>query len=130
REMGWRTTAQNYNLNRDYAKADAPEMRAMLALVNAWDPLLTVDLHVTNGAKFEHDISIQVEPLHAGDPALRAIGMRLRDRVIAHLDANGSLPLPFYPSFVVHDDPASGFVDGVAPPRFWHGYFQLRNRFG
>jgi hypothetical protein len=28
-EMGWRTTAQNLNLNRDYAKADAPEMRAL-----------------------------------------------------------------------------------------------------
>src|SRR3546814_3904843 len=39
-EMGWRTTAQNYNLNRDYLKADAPEMQAMLALVDAWDPIL------------------------------------------------------------------------------------------
>ena len=29
-ETGWRTTAQNLNLNRDYTKADAPEMRAML----------------------------------------------------------------------------------------------------
>ena len=29
-QMGWRTTAQNYNLNRDYVKADAPEMQAML----------------------------------------------------------------------------------------------------
>ena len=46
-EMGWRTTAQNYNLNRDYAKADTPEMQAMLALVNAWDPIATIDLHVT-----------------------------------------------------------------------------------
>src|SRR3546814_6519579 len=34
-EMGWRTTAQNYNLNRDYLKADAPEMQAMLSLVDA-----------------------------------------------------------------------------------------------
>ena len=34
-EMGWRVTAQNYNLNRDYAKADTPEMHAMLGLVNA-----------------------------------------------------------------------------------------------
>ena len=25
-EMGWRTTSQNLNLNRDYSKADAPEM--------------------------------------------------------------------------------------------------------
>ena len=31
-EMGWRTTAQNLNLNRDWLKADAPEMQAMLKL--------------------------------------------------------------------------------------------------
>src|SRR3546814_9049215 len=69
--MGWRTTAQNYNLNRDYLKADAPEMQAMLALVDAWDPILYVDLHVTDGAKFRQDVSYQVEPVHAGDKQLR-----------------------------------------------------------
>ena len=58
-EMGWRTTAQNLNLNRDYAKVDSPEMHAMLQLVNAWDPIAYVDLHVTDGAKFRHDDSIQ-----------------------------------------------------------------------
>ena len=128
--MGWRTTAQNLNLNRDYVKADAPEMQAMLALVNAWDPLAYIDLHVTDGAKFQHDVSIQVEPLHAGDAELRKAGVALRDGVIERLDAQGSMALPFYPSFVENDDPASGFVDGVATPRFSTGYFQLRNRFG
>ncbi len=128
REMGWRTTAQNLNLNRDYAKAEAPEMQAMLALVEAWDPIAYIDLHATNGAQFEHDISIQVEPLHAGDDALRAAGLQLRDGVMADLAAQGSLPLPFYPSFVRHDEPDSGFVDGVSPPRFSTGYFLLRNR--
>ena len=39
-EMGWRTTAQNFNLNRDYVKADAPEMQAVLRLLNEWDPIL------------------------------------------------------------------------------------------
>ena len=29
--MGFRVTAQRYNLNRDYVKADAPEMQALLA---------------------------------------------------------------------------------------------------
>jgi murein tripeptide amidase MpaA len=29
--QGWRHTAQNLNLNRDYGKLDAPEMRAMIA---------------------------------------------------------------------------------------------------
>ena len=129
-EMGWRTTAQNLNLNRDYAKADAPEMRAMLQLVQEWDPLAMVDLHATNGAQFEHDISFQVEPLHAGDPALRKVGRQWRDAVIADAARQGSLPLGFYPSFVVQDDPSSGFEDGVAPPRFSHGYFLLRNRLG
>jgi len=127
--MGWRTTAQNVNLNRDYAKADTPEMQAMLALVNAWDPLVCVDLHATDGAQFEHDVSIQVEPGHAGDDALRPAGRALRDGVIAELAAQGSLPLPFYPSFDVHDDPSSGFTDGVSTPRFSTGYFHLRNRF-
>ena len=128
REMGWRTTAQNYNLNRDYAKADTPEMQAMLALVKAWDPLLTVDLHATNGAQFEHDISIQVEPLQGGDAMLRKAGLALRSGVIEDLARQGSLPLPFYPSFVDQDDPASGFEDSVSPPRFSTGYFLLRNR--
>ena len=129
-QMGWRTTAENFNLNRDYVKADAPEMQAMLALVNQWDPIATIDLHVTDGAKFEHDISIQVEPLNSGDAGLRKAGRVLRDGVIADLSRQGSLPLAFYPSFVKNDDPTSGFIDSVPPPRFSHGYFPLRNRLG
>ena len=129
-QMGWRTTAQNLNLNRDYVKADAPEMQAMLALVRAWDPLTVVDLHTTDGAQFEHDIAVMVEPVHAGDPALRTAGTTWRDGVIAALAGQGALPLPFYPSFVQTDNPASGFKDNVPTPRFSHGYFLLRNRLG
>jgi len=129
-QMGWRTTAQNYNLNRDYLKVDAPEMQAMLVLMNRWDPVVYVDLHVTDGAKFEHDVAIQVEPLYSGDEELRKLGRELRDETIAQLSKQGSLPVGFYPSFVVGDDPASGFADAVAPPRFSTGYLPLRNRFG
>lgn len=128
-EMGWRTTSQNFNLNRDYVKADAPEMQAMLKLINEWDPLATIDLHVTDGAKFEHDISIQVEPSHIGDAELQKVGASLRDTVVADLAKHGSLPLPFYMAFAETDNPQSGFVDGAPAPRFSHGYFALRNRF-
>ena len=127
-EMGWRTTAQNFNLNRDYVKADAPEMHAMLALVNAWDPIAYVDLHVTDGAKFEHDVSIQVEPVYSGDPEFRKAGLELRANVIADITRAGSQPQSYYMSFVENDNPASGFADGVSEPRFSTGYFQLRNR--
>jgi len=127
-EMGWRTTAQNYNLNRDYLKADAPEMQAMLGLVNAWDPLTYVDLHATNGAKFQHDISIQVEPVYSGDEQFRKAGLALRTNVIKDIAKEGSTPQSYYMSFVKQDDPMSGFMDGVSDPRFSTGYFQLRNR--
>jgi hypothetical protein len=127
-EMGWRTTAQNFNLNRDYVKADSPEMQAMLALVNAWDPLTYVDLHVTDGAKFQHDVSIQVEPVYSADPDLRKAGLALRDNVIADISKLGSTPQSYYMSFAKTDDPQSGFVDGVSDPRFSTGYFPLRNR--
>lgn len=128
-QMGWRTTAQNYNLNRDYMKADAPEMQAMLRLVRDWDPLLTVDLHATNGAQFEHDISIQVEPASGGATSLQAAGKSLRSAVIQELTELGSLPQHFYMSFAQTDDPMSGFVDSMPAPRFSTGYFQLRNRY-
>ncbi len=127
-QMGWRTTAQNYNLNRDYAKADAPEMQAMLRLIDLWDPLVLVDLHVTDGAKFEHDVAVQVEPVHAGDEALREVGRAWRDGVAADIASQGSLPVVFYPSFNEDDNPLSGFTDGVSPPRFSTGYPLLRNR--
>jgi hypothetical protein len=126
---GWRATAENLNLNRDYTKADAPEMRAMLALINAWDPLICADLHVTDGADFEPDVSIQVEPINQGDAQLHASGVQLRDALIEILVKQGSLPLPFYPDLFETDNPASGFVLTVYSPRFSTGYFAQRNRF-
>ena len=91
-EMGWRVTAQNLNLNRDYMKADAPEMSAMLRLLNAWDPILYVDLHVTDGAQFQYDVSNTVEPILTGDPALQPIGRALLDDTNARVAAGGGLP--------------------------------------
>lgn len=126
---GWRTTAENINLNRDYMKADTPEMRAMLALINTWDPLIFADLHVTDGADFEPDISLQVEPINQGDPELRATGIQLRDELIDKLARQGSLPLPFYPDLFETDNPQSGFVLTVYSPRFSTGYIPQRNRF-
>ncbi|MDI1253592.1 M14 family metallopeptidase [Thermomonas sp.] len=129
-QMGFRVTGQRYNLNRDYVKADTPEMQALLGLVNAWDPLVELDLHVTDGAKFQHDVSITGEPTNSGDEALRTAGRALRDGMVAKLSTQGSLPVAFYPSLATYDDPTSGFVHGVNTPRFSDGYYVLRNRLG
>ncbi len=129
-QTGFRVTGQRYNLNRDYVKADTPEMQAMLSLVNAWDPLVELDLHVTDGAKFQHDVSITGEPTNSGDEGLRVAGRALRDGIIDRLTAQGALPVAFYPSLVEYDNPQSGFVHGVNTPRFSDGYYVLRNRIG
>lgn len=129
-EMGWRTTAQNLNLNRDYTKVDAPEMRALLRFMNEWDPILYVDLHATDGAEFEHDIALLVSPTLAGEERMRAAGGALRDKLLQRMTELGSLPLDFYPAFERDDDPQSGFAVSVGPPRFSHEYWAMRNRFG
>ena len=130
-QMGWRVTAQNLNLNRDYAKADAPEMAAMLKLLAVWDPIVYVDLHVTDGAKFQHDVSYLVQPLTLGPAPLRDAARELRDGVIARLKKQSHLPIgEFYPSFEKDDDPASGFEIAEAPPRFSEAYWALHDRIG
>jgi hypothetical protein len=129
-EMGWRTTAQNLNLNRDYTKADAPEMQAMLRLLDEWDPIVYADLHVTDGAKFEHGVSFNVAPALVGDPSIRSAALQLRDELMKSATRAGSLPLDFYPSFIRDDDPASGFAVTVGPPRFSQEYWGMRNRIG
>jgi hypothetical protein len=55
--QGWRNTAQNLNLNRDYTKLDAPETRAMIALIQSVHPALYLDIHVTDGMDYQYDIT-------------------------------------------------------------------------
>ena len=128
RSQGWRTNARNLNLNRDWMKADSPEMRALLPVLQAWDPLVFVDLHVTDGAHFLPDVSLLVAPLIEGPPPMQAMARVLQDEIHAELRAGGHLPLDFYPALVRDDDPASGFTRTVYPPRFSHSYWGLRNR--
>lgn len=129
-EMGWRATSQNLNLNRDYLKAEAPEMQAMLRLLGEWDPILYVDLHVTDGAKFEHDISYSVAPTLAGHAPIRQAALAVRDELMKRASDKGSLPLDFYPSFIKDDDPTTGFAVSVGPKRFSQDYWAGRNRIG
>ena len=60
-EMGWRVTAQNYNLNRDFLKADSPEMQAWLKLYNKWQPEFFIDCHTTDGADYQYVLTYKLE---------------------------------------------------------------------
>jgi hypothetical protein len=129
-EMGWRTNAARLNLNRDYVKADAPETQAVLRVIAAYDPVLLIDLHTTDGAKFEHDISINAAPVAPRSDHLEQVAHALSDSVVRRLSELGHLPVDFYPSFIKDSDPLSGFARGEAPPRFSQCYAAARNRLG
>lgn len=128
--QGWRTTAQNLNLNRDYVKADAPEMRALLSLLNDWQPELYLDLHVTDGIDYQYDITFGYNGYggqFAWSPRIGAwLDARFEPPVSAALAQAGHVPGPLI--FAANNrDLNAGIGSGVAPPRFSQGYGDLRH---
>lgn len=130
RLQGERVTAQRVNLNRDWMLAQTPEMRHMLALVHAWDPLLTLDLHVTDGVRYRHDVSLSMSAMFSLDPQLRLAAEHLHARAIERIRAKGHRPLDFTPVLVDLENPAAGMMVDADAPRFSHVYAMLRNRMG
>jgi hypothetical protein len=130
-EMGWRVTAQNLNLNRDYMKADAPETQAWLKLFNAWLPDFFVDCHVTDGADFQHILTYGIETKENVAAPVRSWIKEKYLPVISNLKTGG---VPVAPLIFLRDDldPLKGMqgTDGTAPPRFSTGYAPLQNRPG
>ncbi len=127
-EMGWRVTAQNLNLNRDYMKADAPEMRAMLKLFSAWLPDFTVDCHVTDGIDFQYDVTYAVEYGANIEPVLgRWVLEYFLPNVLPRVESSGHKI--FYYVYPREDrDIGKGINGGAATPRFSTGYAAIQNR--
>ena len=126
--MGFRATAQYLNLNRDYMKADAPEMRDWLALYDAWLPDLFFDIHTTDGADYRYDLTWYMEqwgPLH---PAVRTWQRdAFEGAILPAFDRKGHLSAP-YLDLVDHRDITRGIGNFGSGPRFSTGYVALRNR--
>ena len=130
--QGYRTTAQNLNLNRDYIKADTPEMRAMLALLQAWSPSLYLDLHVTDGIDYQYDLTYGYHGWDGG-PAWSPqcahwLDLHLRPAVDVALTAGGHIPGGLINAAV--DDrnlPQGVFWSGNGDPRFSNAYGDLRH---
>jgi hypothetical protein len=129
KEMGWRTTARNLNLNRDFMKADAIEMQAWLRLFNAWLPDFFVDTHTTDGADYQYQLTYSIELAGNMDPDVTAWAKRYIDEATRALDAAGVKTTP-YVMFKNWHDPRSGLVAYASGPRFSQGYAAVQNRPG
>ncbi len=126
-QCGWRTTARNLNLNRDYTKLDAPETRAIVQVLNAWQPDLYFDLHVTDGSDYQYDITWGYSTPKGHSPAITAWFEKTLDpKLAASLRDHGHIPGPLV--FLVDaTDPSKGNLGWTAGPRFSNGYGDVRH---
>lgn len=129
-EMGWRVTARNLNLNRDYVKADAPETRAFLKLWNRWLPDFFVDNHVTDGADYQYDVTFGVGDYPAADADVARWQREVVEPYLSEeVNKSGHVAGPFI--FLFDDtDPAKGIIRYPTQPRFADGYVVPQNRPG
>lgn len=126
-EMGWRTTAQNLNLNRDYLKADAPEMQAWLRLFNSAKPDFFIDCHTTDGADYQYVMTYDLNGQGGMDNELaHFIQNSIEPYYISGMEKAG-MPVFPYVEFRNWHDPRSGLSSGVAPPMLSQGYCAVQN---
>lgn len=126
-EMGWRTTANNLNLNRDYAKADAVEMQHMLGAINRWQPDLYIDVHVTDGMDYQYDVTFGYNLAQGLSPSsFRWLDTQYRPYVEQALMREGHIPGPLV--FAIdNSDVSKGMSLWNASPRYSNGYGDARH---
>jgi hypothetical protein len=128
--MGFRGQSQYLNLNRDYIKADAPEMLAWLKLWQTWLPDFLVDVHTTDGADYQYDLTWYTEDSHKLDPAIDAWQKKtIVDEAMPAYEKRGHLA-SIYLEFKDGRDPRKGIENFGSGPRFSTGYAALQNRPG
>ncbi len=120
---GLRATAQRLNLNRDYMKADTPEMKAWLRVFNSWMPDFLIDNHVTDGSDMQYDVTWDMaRNQDIAEPA----GSWVREKYVPELDkrmaSDGHLVAP-YGALRNRE-----FFMEVFSPRYSHLYSAVQNR--
>jgi len=133
--VGTRANAQNLDLNRDYVKAEAPETRASLAMFNAWDPDVFVDLHTTDGSF--HGYALTYSPslspaavfggVYARDSLLPLLRERVRTRDGFEIFDYGNF-ISDEPGLVRDTTVHEAWATYDSRPRFGTNYYGIRGR--
>ncbi|NBB93528.1 MAG: hypothetical protein GVY32_10220 [Gammaproteobacteria bacterium] len=121
---GFRGNAQNYDLNRDFIKADSRNAMNFARLLHAVDPDLFIDTHTTNGADYQHRITLLATQ---ADQLGGRLGAYWRDRFMPMLDdrmaEEGEAAVPYVNVF--GDDPGEGWTQFLDTPRYSTGFAAL-----
>lgn len=125
--MGWRTTARNLNLNRDFTKLDAAETRALVAALDRWQPHLYIDIHVTDGADYQYDVTFGWNESGYSPSIMRWLNSHLRPAFMLDLRNRGHIPGPLIFPSSADEDIMKGLLVGHQQARFSTGYGDARH---
>ncbi len=129
-EVGARFTAQRYNMNRDFVKADAPETRSFLKLYTEWMPEIFIDIHVTNGADFQYVSTYGLDRCGFLAGSMLDWSMNVFEKELCErMEQDG---FPIFPYYLPVRDPkyAPGATASVFAPQYSNGYASANNRIG
>ena len=143
-KVGTRVNSAGINLNRDYLRQAAPEMRLLQERVlQAWEPELTIDTHATNGSVHRYSMTYDIPHTIESGRAEPILFMRekMMPAVTAAIAREHDLLAGWYGNFVEDEHALDGRrdADPHAPvregwmtyphhPRFGSNYRGLTNR--
>jgi hypothetical protein len=133
---GQRPNAAGLDLNRDALKLESGEARAQAELFGAWDPLLFVDLHTTDGSPHGYELTYAAPLNPCTHPEiLRVENEEWLPELRSRMRTDGFETFD-YGNFLAEDgafredvDTVSGWRSFDHRPRFGTNMYGLRNRF-
>ncbi|MGJ8666750.1 MAG: M14 family metallopeptidase [Patiriisocius sp.] len=126
---GFRGNARNYDLNRDFIKADTKNARAFTKLFRSLEPELFIDNHVSNGADYQYTLT-HLFTQH--DKLGGEMGNYLNQKFMPLLEdslAQKEWDITPYVN-VFNKTPETGFSQFMDSPRYSTGYTTLYNTLG
>lgn len=130
-ELGTRNNALLMNLNRDFLKTEAPEMKEWHRLYNYWNPELFIDCHVTNGADFQYVMTYSIENHgQSMEQGLKDFATNIYEEQLNQRMTRVGFPMFPYCSYRRSYAPELGASLDTFDPRYSTSYVAFRNRLG
>jgi hypothetical protein len=129
KEYGFRGNARNYDLNRDFIKADTRNAHAFIDLFQTVNPDLFIDTHVSNGADYQYTLThLFTQHNKLGGELGKYLHKSLMPQLEDSLQNKAWDITPYVNVF--NRTPESGFSQFLDSPRYSTGYTTLFNCLG
>jgi len=121
---GFRANARNYDLNRDFIKADTRNARSFQELFHWLSPQLFIDTHVSNGADYQHVMTlISTQHNRLGGPMGLYLEEELEPQLYQEMADAGFPLVPYVNAW--NGKPEDGWAQFKDNGRYSSGYAAL-----